>query len=92
MYYDANGADYISTSSFAIPDTGILTVEVWMKSVVNISNGQFMISDYNEQGIIGHIFLCRPSTSNGYNFYYRYANGTDAAIIFSNFFTNLDNQ
>jgi len=27
MYYDANGLDYISTPYFAIPNTGILTVE-----------------------------------------------------------------
>jgi len=28
MYYDASGTDYIATPSFAIPNTGILTIEV----------------------------------------------------------------
>jgi len=34
MYYDASGSDYIRTNSFAIPNTGVLTVEAWMKSVL----------------------------------------------------------
>jgi hypothetical protein len=34
MYYDASSSDYISTPSFAIPNTGILTVEAWMKSKI----------------------------------------------------------
>jgi len=28
MYYDASSTDYIATSAFAIPNTGILTVEM----------------------------------------------------------------
>jgi len=34
MYYDASGTDYISTPSFAIPNTGILTIEAWIKNQI----------------------------------------------------------
>jgi len=45
MYYDANGADYIVTPSFAIPNTGILTIEAWMKSKKNADVLQAIVSD-----------------------------------------------
>jgi hypothetical protein len=45
MYYDASATDYISTPSFAIPNTGILTIEVWMKSKMNITNRQLLLGD-----------------------------------------------
>jgi hypothetical protein len=44
MYYDASSTDYISTPSFAIPNTGILTIEAWMKSVTG-ANYQTIIGD-----------------------------------------------
>jgi hypothetical protein len=45
MYYDASSTDYISTPSFAIPNTGILTIEAWMKSVFNATVTQSIIGD-----------------------------------------------
>jgi hypothetical protein len=52
MYYDATGADYISTPSFAIPNTGILTVEAWMKSTFNATVIQSIIGDEHQSNTI----------------------------------------
>ena len=45
MYYSATGTGYIRTPSFAIPDTGILTIEAWMKSKKNADVLQAIVSD-----------------------------------------------
>jgi len=55
MYYSATGTGYISTPSFAIPNTGILTVEAWMKSQLNTTVRHSMISDDNRSGTVGFI-------------------------------------
>ena len=55
MYYSATGTGYISTPSFAIPNTGVLTVEAWMKSQTNIPTAQSMIGDGNQNSTIGHL-------------------------------------
>jgi hypothetical protein len=90
MYYDASGTDYISTPSFAIPNTGVLTVEAWMKSKLNASTYQNIIGDGSEFATIGFLYVNRGINSN--DFRYRYANGTDTLITFSNFFQNIDDQ
>ncbi len=64
MYYDANGADYISTPSFAIPNTGILTIEAWMKSTFSATLGQSIVGDGGGSGAIGFIFLFRYANTN----------------------------
>jgi len=90
MYYDANGADYIQTPSFAIPDTGILTIEAWVKNI-DYSNYQFVLGDANQSASIGFIQLYRIPNSS--NIGYMYANTISAvAINFNNFFLNLNNQ
>jgi hypothetical protein len=55
MYYDASGTDYISTPSFAIPNTGILTIEAWMKSVIQATMNQTIIGDNAQSSTIGYI-------------------------------------
>jgi len=54
MYYDASGTDYISTPSFAIPNTGVLTVEAWMKSVNNVSVYQTIIGEAAVSTTVGY--------------------------------------
>ncbi len=91
MYYDASASDYISTPSFAIPDTGILTVEAWMKSKIQASIYQSIISDYNENPTIGFLWIFRAINSD--NIVIEYSNGTiSTSTGYSNFFQNLDNQ
>jgi hypothetical protein len=91
MYYDASSTDYISTPSFAIPNTGILTVEAWMKSTINATTVQTIISDNNRNSTIGFIEIFRPANTNDFSFYY--ANGSIADYrYFTDFFQNLDNQ
>ena len=90
MYYDANGADYIQTPSFAIPNTGILTVEAWMKSKIK-STTQSVLCDGNQNGTVGYIFTYREP--NTYHLGSNYAKGDRAMqAIFSNFFTDVENQ
>jgi hypothetical protein len=55
MYYDASGTDYISTPSFAIPNTGILTVEAWMKSKINATIRQTIIGEAVADSVVGYI-------------------------------------
>ena len=55
MSYDANGADYIVTPSFAIPDTGVLTISAWMKSTLKITEGQTIMGDNGSSATIGWI-------------------------------------
>ncbi len=91
MYYDANGADYIQTPSFAIPNTGILTVEAWMKSVLNVSETQAFVSHEYFGGISGYINFHRISNSNILR--YSYHDGTTPnSFSATDFFQNLDNQ
>jgi hypothetical protein len=90
MYYDANGADYISTPSFALPNTGILTIEAWMKSQISAVRHS-IIGDGNSNGTIGYLEVLRYLNSD--SLYYYYANGTGAiGPSFPNFFTSSDNQ
>jgi hypothetical protein len=91
MYYDASGTDYISTPSFAIPNTGILTVEAWMKSVTYSTSSQTILGDHAESSTVGFFWIRRET--NSVNLHYYYANGiTLPYAIFSNFFQGLDNQ
>ena len=88
MYYSATGTGYISTPSFAIPNTGILTIEAWMKSVFNASY-QSITGDNAGSTTVGFSLLNRAS--NG-SFYY-YADGASQAYVYlPNFFQNFDNQ
>jgi hypothetical protein len=91
MYYSATGTGYISTPSFAIPNTGILTVEAWMKSKYDTVHSQSMIGDNNNNTTVGFINVFRSISTNNFNYYY--ANG--GAIVsatFTDFFLNLDSQ
>ena len=91
MYYDASGTDYISTPSFAIPNTGILTIETWMKSVLNAGTHQAIMGDAGYIATSGFIQIIRYMNDNVLDF--RYANGTSVPIIqFNSFFQGLDNQ
>ncbi len=90
MYYDASGSDYISTSAFAIPNTGILTVEAWMKSAVNANIYQVVISDGGSIPT-GIIWMDRPSGANYIRFWVS-NNGAGQEVGFTDFFLNLDNQ
>ena len=89
MHFDGTG--YLQTPSFAIPNTGILTVETWMNNKTHISTEQTIMGDAAQNTAIGYIFLYRFYNSG--NFTYRYADGTTAALAtFVNFFTGYDNQ
>gem|GEM_PF-624144 len=91
MYYSATGTGYISTPSFAIPNTGILTIETWMKSVFNATVAQSIMGDPNTSGTVGFVFMIRNGGSN--HLAYAYANGISGEYPnFANFFQGLDNQ
>jgi hypothetical protein len=64
MYYSATGTGYISTPSFAIPNTGILTIEAWMKSKFNATVIQDIVGDGAESNTIGYIRTFRLVGSN----------------------------
>jgi hypothetical protein len=53
MYYDASGTDYISTPSFAISNTGVLTIEAWMKSKINAVANNTILGDNGWSTTIG---------------------------------------
>jgi hypothetical protein len=90
MYYDASSSDYISTPSFAIPDTGILTIEVWMKSQVG-AQIQTIVGEGTVTVTLGWLWIFRITNSNTLR--YRYANGTtNPSLDFVDFFQYLDNQ
>jgi len=59
MYYDASSTDYISTSSFAIPDTGILTVNAWMKGKHSDTLRNSIMGDGSDSATIGYIYIER---------------------------------
>jgi hypothetical protein len=91
MYYDASSSDYISTPSFAIPNTGILTVEAWMKSKLDTTILQSILGNGTNSPTIGMLFLYRPA--NGYSLAHYYANGDIiTTATFANFFPTPDNQ
>jgi len=91
MYYDASGTDYISTPSFAIPNTGVLTVEAWMKSKLNATIAQTLIGESTQSATVGYAFIRRFTNSDILQCYY--ADGSIANYYtFSNYFTGLDNQ
>ena len=92
MYYSATGTGYVSTPSFAILDTGILTIESWMKSKLSTTVYQTILGDNGQSATVGFIRMSRNASTNGIYYYY-YANGVVAeSATFSNFFLNLDNQ
>ena len=91
MYYDASSTDHITTSSFAIPDTGVLTIEAWMKSVFNSGMSQTIVGDNGLSNTVGWIYMNRYINTN----YLRYRYATGAGVTeasFNNFFLDLDNQ
>ena len=91
MYYSATGTGYVSTPSFAIPNTGILTVEAWMKSSFNATISQAIMGDNADSNTIGYILINRGLKTN--TLYYYYANGAGQIQgILGNFFQNLDGQ
>jgi energy-converting hydrogenase Eha subunit F len=91
MYYDASSTDYISTPSFAIPNTGILTVEMWMKSQFNATSTQTLLGDNFSSTTEPFIYIYRALNSN--HLRYRYVDGSIAAYLNAiNFFLDLDNQ
>jgi hypothetical protein len=91
MYYDASGTDYISTPSFAIPNTGILTIEAWMKSTFSATVTQNIIGDGNRNSTVGYIYLTRYQSYNDLLYYY--AEGTTSNAYFSNnILAGFDNQ
>jgi hypothetical protein len=81
MYYDGSG--YLQTPSFAIPNTGILTIEMWMKNKVFAG----------QQAMMRHSSILMRRYTSTDNFWYDYNNGeTQPHITFTGFFTGLDNQ
>ncbi len=91
MYYPVAGTSYIQTPSFAIPNTGILTIEAWMKSVVNGTSDQIIIGEGAQASTIGFILFYRLANTN--TFWYKYANNTIIVTEgVSHFFLDLDNQ
>ena len=91
MYYSATGTGYISTPSFAIPNTGTITVEAWMKSQLSTTMQQTIIGEGSGSTTVGYIWTHRLSNSN--TFYFEYNDGTQRRESTSaNFFQNLDNQ
>ena len=91
MYYDANGADYIVTPSFAIPNTGILTVEAWMKSKIYVSSRQTVIGENAASNTVGYIHSYRNANTD--NLTYQYATGSGiGSVNFLNLFTGVDDQ
>jgi hypothetical protein len=91
MYYDASGTDYISTPSFAIPNTGIITIEAWVKSKTKGTDYQAIIGDATQSATVGYILAYRDMSTN--KLIFKYADGTAARYAqFSDFFLNLDDQ
>jgi len=91
LYWDASGADYISTPSFAIPNTGILTIEAWMKSQYSTITHQGILGCGASDPLIGYIFLLRVVNTNTLDLPYAYG-ASFGESNFTNFFQNLDNQ
>ena len=90
MYYSATATGYISTPSFAIPNTGILTVETWMKSKSDATYKPIM-GEGAVSGTVGFIYIYRMINSD--TLYYNYADSTSRQEApANNFFTGLDNQ
>ncbi len=92
MYYDASASDYIQTPSFAIPNTGILTIEAWVKNKANASHHQTILGDGNQVVAEGYIWFQRePNNSNDFRF--RYTDGSSLSYFYySTFFNGYDNQ
>jgi len=59
MYYDAGGTDYISTPSFAIPNTGILTIEAWIKSKNDTLIYQTVLGEGTQTPPNGYLYITR---------------------------------
>jgi len=91
MYYSATGTGYISTPSFAIPNTGILTVEAWMKSVANVTASQTIVGESVAGDANGYLWLFRwHGVSSQNDLGYGISSMGNRNIY--NFFQNLDNQ
>jgi len=88
IHFDGTG--YISTPSFAIPNTGILTVEAWMKSNESLSVAQMILGEGAISSTVGCVWILRGQ-SGVLDFEYSTGSGI-VQIIFANFFTNFDNQ
>jgi hypothetical protein len=89
--YGALGTGYISTPSFAIPNTGILTIEAWMKSKINATIAQTIASDAGASDTIGYIFMLRRANTN--DLIYQYASGAGRPeLAGNNLFQDFDNQ
>jgi len=91
MYYSTTSTGYISTSSFAILNTGILTIEMWMKSQLSATLDQTIMCDNNVSNTVGFIFFTRDVSAS--HLRYKYATGsgqTNASAI--NILQGLDNQ
>jgi hypothetical protein len=91
LYYDASGADYISTPSFAIPNTGILTIEAWMKSKINATTNQVILGDNAISSTVGFLASFRASNANKLTYQYATSSAQGYAY-FNDLFLNLDNQ
>jgi len=76
LYYPVAGTSYVSTPSFAIPNTGILTVEAWMKSQLHATRDQTIVGDSNQNNTIGFIYMFRNANTNTIS--YRYATGSSS--------------
>ena len=91
MYYSATGTGYISTPSFAIPNTGVLTVNAWMNSKLSVTSTQSIVGEDAWSGTIGFIRMLRVSNTNGLRYYY--ADGTaPVSVDFSSIFLSFDDQ
>ena len=91
MKYGPEGTGYISTPSFAIPNTGILTVEMWVKNTTG-STYQDFLGDGSDSPTVGYFHMYRYTTLPN-DLHYRYANGSAATyFIVSSIFQNLDSQ
>jgi hypothetical protein len=89
MYYDGTG--YIKTPSFAIPNTGILTIEAWTKQQINATTHQTIFGDPNNSPTVGFIDMIRLMNDSHLRYYY--ADGSVANnAAFVSFFAGLDNQ
>ena len=89
MYYDGTG--YIQTPSFIIPNTGVLTINAWMKSKINNAINQTIVGAGAYLLDTGFINAVRNSTTDNLRYEYAYTTSVGGAE-FSNFFQSLDNQ
>ena len=87
MYYDGTG--YISTPSFAISNTGLLTIEAWA-NLISLGNCT-ILADAGYNGTTGFAQLI---VSGSGNLRLEYADGSNPQQggFATNFFTGFTNQ